>query len=161
MQTFLAYPEFVKSARVLDRQRLGKQRIEAKLLLEIALGRESRWENHPASLMWRPYPWALAMYGWHICNEWRRRGYEDNQLGFFDAQVKLHIPNVVPPWLGDPRLHASHRAALLHKFPEHYQQFNWAEQPVINYFWPTWEEQYACGTRCLLQNQARPTSARP
>lgn len=28
MQTFLPYPDFVESASVLDRQRLGKQRVE-------------------------------------------------------------------------------------------------------------------------------------
>ena len=30
MQTFLPYEDFRASARVLDRQRLGKQRVEAK-----------------------------------------------------------------------------------------------------------------------------------
>jgi len=30
MQTFLPYPDFARSAAVLDRQRLGKQRLEAR-----------------------------------------------------------------------------------------------------------------------------------
>ena len=38
MITFLPYPDFQKSAQVLDRQRLGKQRLEAKQILEINLG---------------------------------------------------------------------------------------------------------------------------
>jgi hypothetical protein len=159
MQTFLPYPEFVKSARALDRQRLGKQRIEAKLLLEIALGRESRWASHPASLMWQPYPWALAMYGWHICTEWRRRGYRDEQLPFFDHHIRLHRPNEVPPWLGDQRFHASHRAALLFKLPKHYRQFGWSESPAIEYFWPVTENPYARRTGSLLQDEAGPRGA--
>jgi hypothetical protein len=33
-------------------------------------------------------------------------------------------------------IHRTHRAALLYKNPEHYNQFNWEETPVIDYFWP-------------------------
>lgn len=39
MQTFLPYPEFIKSAQCLDNKRLGKQRVEAKQILEINLFR--------------------------------------------------------------------------------------------------------------------------
>lgn len=35
MQTFLPYPQFWESARVLDRQRLGKQRVEALQILKV------------------------------------------------------------------------------------------------------------------------------
>ena len=35
MQTFLPYPDFVKSALVLDYRRLGKQRVEARQILDI------------------------------------------------------------------------------------------------------------------------------
>ena len=48
MQTFLPYPDFVASARCLDRRRLGKQRVEVLQLLRALLVPGSGWANHPA-----------------------------------------------------------------------------------------------------------------
>lgn len=47
MQTFLPYPSFVESAKCLDRQRLGKQRVEVLQLLKALLVPGSGWGNHP------------------------------------------------------------------------------------------------------------------
>ena len=49
MQTFLPYEDFRASARVLDRQRLGKQRVEAKQILQALErpGEPSGWEDIP------------------------------------------------------------------------------------------------------------------
>ena len=49
MQTFLPYEDFRASARVLDRQRLGKQRVEAKQILQALErpGEPSGWEGIP------------------------------------------------------------------------------------------------------------------
>ena len=52
MQTFLPYDDFVKSAKVLDYRRLGKQRVEAMQLLK-AISGQGGWRNHPAALMWK------------------------------------------------------------------------------------------------------------
>ena len=53
MQTFLPYPDFAESARCLDRQRLGKQRVEtAQILRCIVENRTGGWANHPAVRMW-------------------------------------------------------------------------------------------------------------
>lgn len=49
MQTFLPYPDFRATAKVLDRQRLGKQRVETKQIL-LALerpGTPTGWGRHP------------------------------------------------------------------------------------------------------------------
>lgn len=137
MQTFLPLPSFVETARVLDRQRLGKQRVEAKQILNTLLGLSTGWANHPAVLMWRGHePW-LCSYGMAICRAWRFRGYEDHQLEFFhDKLCELDGTGEEPPWLGDEALHASHRAALLAKMPTHYSQFGWREEPGIHYVWP-------------------------
>lgn len=35
MQTFLPYPDYARSARVLDNKRLGKQRVESKQILQV------------------------------------------------------------------------------------------------------------------------------
>ena len=57
MQTFLPYTDFIKSAKCLDYKRLGKQRVEAKQILNILLGETTKagWTNHPAVLMWSGY----------------------------------------------------------------------------------------------------------
>lgn len=138
MQTFLPYPEFNKSAHVLDRARLGKQRIETKQLVN-ALLRGGGWSNHPAAKMWRGHEYQLCLYGMSVCVEWTNRGYVDNQFEWFEAQIAAMPDNTnmrEPKWLGDPAFHAAHRSNLLRKSPEHYGQFGWQEPPDLPYVWP-------------------------
>lgn len=136
MQTFLPYPDFAQSAWCLDRQRLGKQRVEVLQLLRALLVPGSGWANHPATRMWRSYEDALAAYGVEICREWTRRGYRDTcRIKILSIDAFTPTP-VLPPWLGDPAFHASHRAALLFKSPKWYSQFGWDEIPKIEYLWP-------------------------
>lgn len=139
MQTFLPLPHIPSTAQVLDRQRLGKQRSEAKVILNILLGQESTWANHPAVRMWVGYETALATYGLMICAEWVNRGYKDSLIPFFSKHVNQLSKKrgfKMPPWFGKPDIHASHRAALLAKNFNHYSQFGWTETPVIAYVWP-------------------------
>jgi hypothetical protein len=138
VQTFLPHPDFRASARALDRQRLGKQRLEALHLLRILKGLESRpgWRNHPALRMWRGHENALALYGIAVCREWRRRGYRDTRLPLFQALVDRRRTFRPPPWLGDPAVHASHRSNLLRKDPAHYGRLGWTEPPDLPYVWP-------------------------
>ncbi len=54
MQTFLPYPDFAESARVLDNKRLGKQRVEVLQILNVLTDSTRKgWRNHPAVAMWR------------------------------------------------------------------------------------------------------------
>jgi len=72
MQTFLPYPNLYESVKCLDDKRLGKQRVEAMQMYN-CLVEGSRWENHPAVVMWRGYEHILATYH-NICiEEWVRR----------------------------------------------------------------------------------------
>lgn len=141
MQTFLPYASFDDSARCLDRQRLGKQRVEAWQIVLAITGRSRGWTSHPATRMWLGYAPALINYALAMCKEWRSRGYNDNLAAKF-AQVvvedNLDLDNaVMPPWLGDPQLHASHRSNLLRKDAVHYGQFSWVEADSMDYVWPT------------------------
>ena len=141
MQTFLPLPNLVDSAQVLDRQRLGKQRSEAKIILNLLTGVYigGPWANHPAVLMWRGYETMLAVYGLNVCAEWRNRGYRDSLLPFFTEEVN-HLSkggSKMPWWFGRQDFHSSHRAALLFKDPHYYGQFGWLEKPGISYVWPT------------------------
>lgn len=55
MQTFLPYPDFAQSAKVLDRQRLGKQRLEVLDIINALLCIKQGWKNHPIVKAWRGY----------------------------------------------------------------------------------------------------------
>lgn len=136
MQTFLPYVNYSLSAKVLDRQRLGKQRIECKQILQTLLGESDGWKNHPAVKMWRGYEIALIDYSFEICKEWICRGYKDNQMFWFlDKFYKMELVYVQPIWLND-EFCASHRSNLLRKKPDHYSQFGWIEPDNLPYIWP-------------------------
>lgn len=98
------------------------------------------WDNHPATKMWTQQGAALLDYQTAICNEWTRRGYKDTCLEktefiFLDAVNYMEM-GLGPKWLGREDIHASHRANLLRKDPEHYGQFGWTEEPMDGYIWP-------------------------
>lgn len=124
MQTFLPYPDFQASSRVLDRARLGKQRAEARQLLA-----PRGWANHPAARMWLGYEGSLAEYGDAMIAEWVRRGYRN-------TMPLLAQDGPRPPWFGDSAFHASHRSNLLRKDPGYYAQFGWVELSDLPYVWP-------------------------
>ena len=143
MQTFLPFSQFDRSAQVLDRQRLGKQRVEVKQLLNstwlVENGRSGGWTSHPATQMWVGCRDLLTRYGIVICDEWARRGYVDNIGKELRELLNMGLSKGVPTWLGDERLHSSHRARLLDKEPDWYGQFGWTEEPCgpEGYWWPT------------------------
>jgi hypothetical protein len=142
MITFLPYSDFVKTATCLDYKRLGKQRVEAMMILKILLKMtpESRWKNHPAVKMWMGHEPALAEYGSVMCDEWRRRGYIDNlgiwfmarSLGFFLDD----IPVIMPKWIKSRKFLVSHRSNLVRKLPEHYRKFFHNVPNNLLYIWP-------------------------
>lgn len=143
MQTFLPYPDFAKSAAVLDRSRLGKQRVETLQLIRVLLGLTPGWQHHPAARMWRGHAGALCDYGEAICAEWTGRGYRDNCTAKLQA-FRLTLPAesfTLPAWLGDERVHRSHRACLKAKNGRHYAAFPEAPTPPAPgqpwpYYWP-------------------------
>lgn len=135
MQTFVPYADFAKSASVLDRQRLGKQRVEVLQILNSLTGKSNGWMNHPAVKMWSGHEAGLAAYGISICEEWISRGYNDTCSEKISILAQPDYSDY-PEWWEDERVHSSHRSNLLRKFPEHYLQFGWLENSDIPYFWP-------------------------
>ena len=137
MQTFLPDPDFVETARILDDARLGKQRVEAYQIIRTLDGVTKGWRNHPAVRMWRGYEPALIAYCLVICDEWDRRGYADTVRVKIEEHLRAAgTPVVLPFWIGDGALHASHRSNLLRKDPEFYGRFGWSEPPDLPYVWP-------------------------
>ena len=156
MQTFLPSPDIYKSAEMLDRQRLGKQRVEAMQILTILAGtsKGDGFRNHPATLMWKGHELGLTIYLVAMIEEWKRRRYLDSVESFLSGNFSgnyghargivkrreswgvLQAQNILPIWFGG-LIHSSHRAALLAKDANYYSKFGWSEQPKIDYYWPT------------------------
>ena len=148
MQTFLPYDNYAQSAKVLDRQRLGKQRVENLQIIKALTDPGYGWQNHPAVKMWRGHLGALLDYQRAICNEWTSRGYKDTCLNksmlivadITDLQLQ-GVPNndefAEPKWLGNPSLHRSHRSNLLRKNRDHYKPlFELSLPDDLPYIWP-------------------------
>lgn len=155
-QTFLPHPSFEDSARVLDKRRLGDQRVHVlQIVNALDRSQDKGWKSLPATQMWTGYPGALVNYGFAVCDEWVGRGYRDTVRGklwalFFTGTFVHTVGDngrttdhwddlttaIMPPWLGREDIHASHRAVLLDKDPEWYGQFGWIEEPRSKVIWP-------------------------
>jgi hypothetical protein len=148
VQTFLPYPDFAASAAVLDDRRLGKQRVEALQVLRALTWETYGWKRHPAVRMWAGYPDGVAAYGLAICAEWVRRGRADTCAATIGTdlaaaghppprlQAELAARGQLPAWIGDERVHRSHRSALVRKDPEHYGPLFPDADPEAGYVWP-------------------------
>ncbi|MYW47439.1 MSMEG_6728 family protein, partial [Streptomyces sp. SID161] len=149
MQTFLPDSDFRRSAQLLDRRRLGKQRVEALQVLRGLTVPGYGWRRHPAVRMWSGYEEALVRYGLEICRVWRERGHQDScaaslvagyVAGRTDAAVRdqpaLAAAGELPPWLGDEAFHRSHRSALVRKDPETYAEVFPGVPADLPYVWP-------------------------
>jgi hypothetical protein len=138
LQTFLPEASFVESARALDDQRLGKQRVEClQILTAITTGKG--WIHHPATLMWQYHVDALREYSFAVVDEWKHRGFADTVWSKIAAMVPAQMTYEEPPWIGDEVFHASHRSNLIRKKPEHYKKL-WHDGHRIpddlEYAWP-------------------------
>ena len=139
MQTFLPYEDFDKSAQSLDRQRLGKQRVETMQIMNAILNPEYGWQNHPAVNMWRGHLVSLMDYQVAVCNEWVGRGYKDTCLEKSFALLDQHSPSIrigQPEWVGNYEFHVSHQSNLLRKLPEHYSKYFVNIPDDLPYVWP-------------------------
>ncbi len=120
MQAFLPYPDFAASAAVLDRARLGKQRVEALQILRTLAGLSSGWARHPVTLQWAGHERALGDYGLTVCAEWTRRGYQDTCAARIRFLSRLFEDAGPPACIGDEVFHREHRERLIAKDPDWY-----------------------------------------
>jgi hypothetical protein len=141
MQTFLPFSNFQTSALSLDNKRLNKQRVESYQILRAITDPDYGWQHHPAVNMWRGYDQALLHYALEMCEQWTARGGKDhkNLEGRLIAEFCTGEEVLYPWWLGDERLHISHRANLYFKDQDYYKQY-WIFEEEIPYFWPTTQE---------------------
>ena len=120
VNTFIPLNNYKNIAKVLDNKRLGKQRVEAKQILNILEGKQKTkgFINHPVVEMWRGYEDALKKYYNTIIDEWKKRG-------FINRMRKYPIKkNVKTPWFVRNRtINLSFQANLLNKDYDHYKLF--------------------------------------
>lgn len=142
MQTFLPYADFNRTAQVLDRQRLGKQRVETLQIMKALADPEYGWQSHPAVKMWRGYEGALMKYQMDVCHEWTDgRGYKDTclqkTLDIYNERFGIDpFTTPMPLWMGGYQLHRSHQSNLLRKAPEHYGPLFQDVPDDLEYVWP-------------------------
>ncbi|ASY31651.1 hypothetical protein STTU_0466 [Streptomyces sp. Tu6071] len=149
MQTFLPFSGFRDTARVLDRRRLGKQRVETLQVLRGLTVPGHGWRHHPAVAMWRGYEEALVRYGLDMSAAWTALGFADTVAASLRAdltasravrrvrtQPVLARAGELPPWLGTPAFHLSHRSALVRKDPDHYAPLFPGVPDDLPYVWP-------------------------
>ncbi|MFF9521121.1 MSMEG_6728 family protein [Streptomyces achromogenes] len=150
MQTFLPDSDFRRSALLLDRRRLGKQRVEALQVLRGLTVPGYGWRRHPAVRMWSGYEEALVRYGLEVCRVWREQGHQDScaaslVAGYAGArpgapvrdQAALSRAGELPPWLGDDAFHRSHQSALVRKDRELYAGLFPGVPDDLPYVWPS------------------------
>jgi hypothetical protein len=125
---------------------------EAGIALDylVGIGHEKLCDRFRVTRMWKGYPSALAFYHSMAIREHVMRGGRPLRTAAYDFYHGFQIETLhyahrklvpvqeieYPPWLGDERLHASHRSALFRADPAHYIQFGWEEGTYLPLFWP-------------------------
>src|SRR4051812_44766655 len=174
MQTFLPYPDFEATARVLDTRRLGKQRVEVIQIVRALTRPAYAWKSHPAVLMWSGYEEVLGTYGQVMSRVWVEQGFGDTcaatiaddlaAVGIegLRAQEALAAAGELPPWLGDEALHRSHQSALVRKDPDFYGPRFPGIPDDLPYLWPVRapgvleaEERRAAAAAARAEREAR------
>ena len=167
MQTFLPYADFERSARSLDPQRLGKQRVETIQVVRALTVPGYGWANHPAVLMWKGFEEALGRYGLVCCDVWTELGFGDTcaltiatdlrQSGVTHVrtQDELAEAGALPPWLADETVHRSHQSALVRKDPAFYRPMFPEVPDDLPYHWPVRSPAVIEAERRRAENQVR------
>lgn len=138
MQVFVPFSDFRDVAACLDGRRLCKQIVEAYQIISGRLSPSHR--NHPAVLMWKPFPRTLSEYIRVLCQEY------ENRYGRVHL-VREHLfgkmfSDTGKVWFLEGKkwdlLSFSHRVNLLRKMPERYSRFfrvEGVENCPSGYFW--------------------------
>jgi len=156
VNTFVTHDDPVQCAKNLDYRRLGKQRVEAKQILDILLKPENpedstkAWSHHPAVLMWRGYTNGLKFYLNCMIEEWVHRGYNNNMnLEEYAVSASGDSKETGPPviklpwWFTCRQFQLAHQCALLRKDNKYYQDvFTLTKEEkeqyfLVGYIWPS------------------------
>ncbi len=116
MQIFMPFSDVVSSLKSLDNKRLGKQRVEARWIIDIIQGIK-QGQNHPIIGMYRNYLPALIYYYNTCLEEFAARGYHNDKL----QPIPLNEDCIVFPWFwNDEIILDRQKAILVFKDPTYY-----------------------------------------
>lgn len=140
MQTYLPYPDFVKSAEALDTQRLGTQIEDCVKILD-TLHEVSDLSHYrdPIVRMWKFYEYRLSQFGLICCQEWYERHEIDHDLL---GKVNEHSnwsegeTTEYPIWWGDVDIHIQWRRLLIGEAPKFYQTMWPRLKPLKKFRYP-------------------------
>lgn len=124
MNTLLPFPSF-SSLGLLSNADLGTQIYEAGEILYTLTQCPVGWYKNQAAMQWYGCLHALKSYYNHCIVLWGQRG--------FTVDRKIEPPDLFlaqrrPAWVGDPRVHAFHRATLLNRNPAFYARYTWQDR---------------------------------
>lgn len=164
VNTFITSSYLPNTFKDLDYRRLGKQRVEAKQIIDILekidAGEDVSsigFASHTATKMWIGYTNALKAY-YNLClDEWINRGYKNkmvkydidetrftNRESVFDGVKTTFLTEDTeysfPPFTSFRPFILFHRSALYKKDPKYYVKFlNEELEPYVDlgYLWPS------------------------
>lgn len=117
--TLLPYASFIESIQVLNRKDLAFQIAQCVAIMRC------KDKTHPSVLMWNNNENALREY-YNLCLVVaKRRGSK-----VLSEKMPITLPVIYPKWMGDSRLHSSHRYFLQKRG---YLEFQEVPQDL---FWP-------------------------
>jgi hypothetical protein len=135
MMTFILDDDLVKSFKLFDNRRLGKQRVEAHQIINAIEGRSKGWTSHPITKAWSKHTDALKVY-FNLCViEWEERGYK-NSMAMYDVPMDGSV--IFPWWVVNLPVIYSHQASMLRKEPYFYTKLISPPEKYVNagYLWP-------------------------
>lgn len=143
MQTWLTDRDFHKSAKGLDRSRLGANLYESIHILASLLKLNHKLvtpkrdvSSHPASKLWIGYERILGAYIYAHIEEWVSRGYKcDINLKNYHMITKELDRGIyyTPNWITDEVIQ-THRNCLYRKKPDFYPK-EWHGDRTMSYHW--------------------------
>lgn len=162
---FIIVPNIQLTADMMDKKRIGKQRIEVKQIIDIleeidknGSSKSKSRVSHPAIKSWIGYTNHLKVYFNIIVRKWISYGFKNNyELYDIDERPYNIVPCIFdgktasydiskfnqysfPFWVSFPPFYMSHQASLCRKDPLHYRGLLRDElKPFLNngYFWPS------------------------
>ena len=135
VNTFVIADTPEECAKMLDYKRLGKQRVEAKQIIDTLEHYDEKkgWKNHPALLMWKDNINALKYYYNCMVDEWIFRGYK-NEMKKYDIKGDV----VYPWWFHNKYVQLSHKCSLYRKNTKYYRNLTIDNEFLkVGYIWPS------------------------
>jgi len=135
MQTFITDFDYNKSAKNLDRQRLGSQIYEGIHILSSLIGVNDQLVNpkrsvinHPVAKFWAGYEFDLLAYIASHMLEWYDRGYKSdiNSRNYEMIYSVIYDDTSILKTESNPKITPDliklHKAVLIQKKPEYYNK---------------------------------------